>query len=167
MKLGPFVSSGTAGVDARAIVTDYSVTEIGLTGRYYAGTNFETLALTRVENVDFDWGNDSPDQSVPSDYFSARWSGKLVPRYSETYTFYTVSNNGVRLWVNGQLLIDNWNSHRDTEDNGTITLVAGQSYDIKMEYYEQTFTATAQLLWSSPSQTKQIIPVEVLYPDQQ
>ncbi len=122
--------------------------------------------LSRVDaTVDFSWGNNSPDPAVPSDYFSARWTGKVKPQYSETYTFYTVSNNGVRLWVNGQLLIDDWNSHNTTEDSATINLVAGQKYDIKMEYFENAYTATAQLFWSSARQAKEIIPESALTSD--
>ncbi|HYH99766.1 PA14 domain-containing protein, partial [Hyalangium sp.] len=83
-----------------------------------------------------------------------------MPRYSETYTFYTRSNDGVRLWVNGQLLIDNWTVHALEEDRGTITLQAGRAYSLRMEFYENRGTATAQLKWSSPSQRRQIIPAE-------
>ncbi len=170
--LGLFVSSGTAGVDARAVVTDYTVIEAtsgaaasGLTAEYFDDTNLTNLRLTRQDpTVDFSWGSGSPDPVIPSDYFSVRWTGKVEPRYSEPYTFYTVSNNGVRLWVNGQLVIDNWNSHNTTEDSATINLVAGQKYDIKMEYFENAYTATAQLFWSSARQAKEIIPETALTP---
>ena len=70
----------------------------------------------------------------PEDAFSIRWEGLVEPRYSETYDFCTFSDDGVRLWVDGQQLIDNWTFHGVTEDYGSITLQAGQQYEVKMEY---------------------------------
>ena len=99
------------------------------------------------------------------DLFSVRWTGSVVPKFSETYTFFTVTNDGVRLWVDGQLLIDNWTTHAIAEDHGTLALQAGRPYSLRMEYYENKGTATARLLWSSPSQRKQIIPAESLQPN--
>jgi len=57
--------------------------------------------------VNFDWGGGTPDSSLGVDTFTTRWTGKVEPQYSQTYTFYTQTDDGVRLWVNGQLLIDN------------------------------------------------------------
>ena len=87
----------------------------------------------------------------------------MQPLYSETYRFYTLSDDGVRLWVNGQLLINNWTDHPTTENSGTIALTAGQKYDVKLEYYDHTRNAVAKLLWSSTSQTKQPIPQSQLF----
>jgi hypothetical protein len=70
----------------------------------------------------------------------------------------------VRLWVNNQLVIDNWTDHAPTENaSAAITLQAGQLYDIRMEFYERGGGATARLLWSAPSLTKQVIPQSQLY----
>jgi len=95
--------------------------------------------------------------------FSARWTGQIQPRYSEKYTFYTLSDDGIRLWVNNQLLIDNWTDHGGTENTGTIDLEAGRKYDIKIEYYQGGGGAVAKLLWSSQSQAKEIIPAGCLF----
>jgi hypothetical protein len=62
------------------------------------------------------------------------WTGKVLPRYSDSYTFFAISDDGVRLWVNSQLVISNWTDHAAVTNSGTIALTAGQSYDIKMEY---------------------------------
>ncbi len=70
----------------------------------------------------------------------------------------------MRLWVNGQLLIDHWTRHTLQTDTGSITLTAGQRYDIKMEYFDYSGTATARLMWSSPSQPIEDIPASQLYP---
>ncbi len=137
---------------------------MGLTGQYFDNINFTGATITRIDQtVDYDWINYSPNGIGP-DTWSARWSGKVKPAYTETYTFYTTSNDGVRLWVDGKLIIDNWTDHPVTENNGRITLTAGQLYDIKMEYYENTGVAVAKLWWASARQSKQIVPYSRLYP---
>jgi hypothetical protein len=87
------------------------------------------------------------------------------PSSTGVYTFYTTSDDGVRLSVNGQPLVDNWTDHGPVENLGTISLVAGQLYAITMEFYENGGGATAQLSWSGPSVAKQIIQSTALYPD--
>lgn len=92
-----------------------------------------------------------------------RWTGQVKPRYSETYTFSTGSDDGVRLWVNGRLLVDNWTDHAYTVNSGSIALVGGQKYSIRLEYYENTGGAAIRLFWASPPQPLQIIPQSRLY----
>ncbi|MES2439015.1 MAG: Ig-like domain-containing protein [Verrucomicrobiota bacterium] len=131
----------------------------GLRGEYYNSTNFTNLAVVRADStVNFDWGNGIPVQQINADNFSIRWSGKISPRYSQTYTFRTNTDDGVRLWVNGLLLIDHWVGQAATSWTGTIPLVANQSYDLVMEYYESGASASAKLYWSSASQIEEIIP---------
>jgi len=137
----------------------------GLTGDYYDNMDFTAFALTRTDaTVNFDWGSGSPDPAIGADTFSVSWTGDVQPLYSETYTFYTTSDDGVRLWVNGQLIINNWTDHASTVDSNTITLTAGVKYDIEMNYYENTGGAIAKLEWSSASQPREIIPQTQLYP---
>src|SRR5262245_53224841 len=77
---------------------------IGLQGAYYDNIDFTAFKGTRVDpTVDFEWGLGAPIDGVEADTFSVRWSGQVQPRYSEQYTFFTVSDDGVRLWINGQL----------------------------------------------------------------
>jgi hypothetical protein len=140
-------------------------TGTGLKGEYYDNMDFTVLRITRTDaTVNFDWGTGSPDPSIGVDTFSVRWTGQVETPFSQTYTFYTVSDDGVRLWVNGVLVIDNWTDHAPTENSGTITLSAGQRYDIRMDFYENGGGAMATLSWSSPSIGKEIIPQSQLYP---
>jgi hypothetical protein len=75
-----------------------------------------------------------------------------------------VANDGIRLWINGQLVIDDWTTHRTvTESRGTIALVAGQAYSIKVEYFENRHAAVARLLWSTPSAAKTVVPKAHLF----
>jgi hypothetical protein len=137
----------------------------GLKGEYYDNIDFTALKLTRTDaTVDFDWGSGAPDPSMGADTFSVRWTGQVEAPVSGSYTFYTTSDDGVRLWVNGQQLINNWTDHPPTENSGTITLTAGQKYDLKLEFYENGGGAVAKLAWAYPGQSKQIIPQSRLYP---
>ena len=94
--------------------------------------------------------------------YSLRWTGKVTPKYSETFTFHTITDDGVRLWVNGKKLIDDWTSHAPLENIGVIALKAGEPVDIRMEFYQGKGGAIAELLWSSESQSKEIIAPEFL-----
>ena len=137
----------------------------GLTGEYYDNMDFTNLKVTRIdETINFNWGNRAPDPSMGADQFSVRWTGQVQPAYTETYTFYANTDDGVRLWVNGQKIIEYWVDKSATESRGTISLQGGQKYDIKMEYFDNKRSAVAQLSWSSARQAKQIIPKAALYP---
>ncbi|QDT68453.1 Quinoprotein glucose dehydrogenase B precursor [Planctomycetes bacterium MalM25] len=137
---------------------------VGLLGQYYSGTGFGTLLTERTDaTIDFNWGNGSPAPSVGADNFSVRWTGEIEPLYSETYTFETITDDGVRLWINNQLIIDRWIDQAPTAHTGSITLEANVKYDIRMEMYEQSGVAAAQLRWSSASQPYQIVPTSQLY----
>jgi hypothetical protein len=138
---------------------------LGLRGEYYTNTAFEGTPVVRLDaGVNFGWGSGAPAAGVGADYFSVRWSGQVVPLYSETYTFYTVSDDGVRLWVDGRQIINNWTAHSTTENSGAVQMEAGRKYDLVMEYFENAVTAVAKLLWSSPSQAKEPIPFTALSP---
>ena len=158
----------TAGTTTGAVWSFTTVvgggTGTGLTGDYYDNMDFTSYVLTRVDaTVNFNWASGSPDPSIGEETFSVRWTGEVEPLYSETYTFYTTSDDGVRLWVDSQLVVDNWTDHGPTENSGTIALTGGVKYDIQMDYYEKSGGAVAELRWSSASQAKEIIPQSQLY----
>jgi hypothetical protein len=94
-----------------------------------------------------------------------RWTGQVQAQYSQTYTFHARANDGVRLWVNGQLLINQWKEQVTTEHSGTIALTAGQKYDIRVEYFDASGDANIDLNWSTPTTHKQMIPQSQLYSD--
>jgi hypothetical protein len=113
--------------------------------------------------VDFNWAAGSPDPAINAETFSVRWTGYVQPKYSETYTFYARSDDGARIWVNNQLIVNNWKDQSAAEAQGSIALNAGQQYAIRIEYYENTGSASMGLFWSSPSQAKATIPATQLY----
>jgi hypothetical protein len=136
----------------------------GVRADYYKGMNFETFVLTRSDpQINFNWGDPGgPDPSVGNDNFSVRWTGEVEAAFTETYTFYSKTDDGVRLWVDGQLLVDNWVDRSATENSGKIDLIAGNIYSLVMEYYENGGGAVAELRWSSPRTPKQLIPQAAL-----
>lgn len=179
---GPFAVTSSATLNAKAFqagavaspVTTGAFTVVavgngtGLQGAYYANqsaTLTDPPTLTRTDpTVDFDWGAGPPDPSLGAGPFAVRWTGTVQPQFNETYTFYVSAEDGVRLWVSGQLLLDQWVDQPLTEWSGSLTLVAGQNHLIKLEHYHHTGDAVAQLSWSSPSTPKAIIPQSQLYP---
>ena len=137
----------------------------GLTGQYFAGRNFDRCVLTRTDSaVNFGWNNYSPAPGLPKTGYTVRWTGQALAAYSGTYTFTARASGGVRLWVNGQLLFDGWRCQTDAVWSGSISLIAGQRYDIRMEYLAAGRRSGAQLCWSSPNQPAQIVPPCQLYP---
>ena len=124
-----------------------------------------TVTATRQEaNINFDWGSGAPGPAgIGVDAFSVRWTGSVIPATSEAYTFYTESDDGARLWVNGTLVIDKWQDQGATEyASPTINLTAGVPALFRYEYYENSGGASAKLRWSSPTITKAVIPTESL-----
>jgi glucose/arabinose dehydrogenase len=139
------------------------VPQSGLLGEYFDNQDFTELTVTRVDpNVNFNWQLGSPDPLIVADNFSVRWTGKVRPEFSETYTFRTLSDDGVRLWVDDVLIIDQWNDHAATYHTGTITLEAEQQYNIRLEYFENGGNAVIGLQWSSASQVLETVPQDRL-----
>ena len=169
IRLTAFDGEATTNDDVQVTVNAPAGSGTGLLAQYFndagSGVYFTALALTRTDpTIDFDWASASPDPLVQTDNFSVRWSGQVMAPVTGTYAFTTTSDDGVRLWVNGVLLVDNWTDHGVVANSGTIALVAGVRYDIRMDYYDHVQLATARLSWTYPGQNSQIVPQWVLYP---
>ena len=142
-----------------------SVVPPGLEGTYYDNIDFTNPKLVRFDpTIHFDWGTGSPDPSIGVNTFSVRWEGLIEPRYSQLYTLHAVTDDGFRLWIDEQLVIDSWMDQAPTERSGTVNLNAGQRHVIRIEYYENGGRAVARLLWSSSSQAKEVVPAGYLFP---
>ena len=146
----------------------------GLLGAYYT-THFPSNAfisatgptLSRVDpSVDFDFGAGSPSPSVSTNNYTTRWTGQVQALGDDTYTFSTISDDGVRLWVNGQILVDNWTAHAPVTNSGSIALSGSQKYNLQLEYFEATGGSVAKLWWSNAlgGVTFEPIPTQQLYP---
>ncbi len=125
-------------------------------------TNLNTSRVDPV--IDFTWVTNVYLPNLSNSLWSVRWSGQIQPQYSEMYYFDVRSDDGVRLWVNDQLLIDKWVSQSVADWTNGIALQAGVRYNLKLEYLQNGGSAQAHLYWYSADQSKQIIPSNRLYP---
>jgi len=136
----------------------------GLDASYYNGMDFTTLRHAQIDTtINFNWGTAAPNAYVGADNFSVKWTGRIQPRTTGTYTFYINSDNGRRLYINNQLIIDKWISDYDIEYSGTINLVKGQYYDIELDYFEDAGGASCIFEWFSSSQPREVVPKSQLY----
>ncbi|MEI6233068.1 MAG: DUF6288 domain-containing protein [Planctomycetota bacterium] len=139
----------------------------GLTGRYYDNMDFAALKTTQIDaSVNFDWGT-TPPKGLGTGTYCVRWSGQVLVPETGIYRFSTRASDGVCLWINGAQVINEWKERTTNlwNDSASITLTAGQKYNLKMEYYNKSNQATARLYWYMPSrQSATIIPKELLFP---
>src|SRR5262249_43056608 len=113
----------------------------------------------------FNWGTWTPGPGVQVDNFSVRWSGQVQARATGNHTFSTVSDDGVRLWVNGQLAINNWTDHTQTTNTSApIALVARTKSDVTLEFTAHPGAGGAILLWAYPGKTQRVTPHSKLFP---
>jgi len=162
-----FVDSG---VSVATLVNSSALGDgTGLRGEYFSNsksfTNPPMPTLVRTDAVvDFNWNTGAPAPGISADNFTVRWTGSVQPLVSGNYMFYTHTDDGCRLWINGQQIINSWRNYSGTEQSGTFTMIGQQRYDIRIEYFENVGDARASLSWESPSLAKEIVPQTQLYP---
>jgi fibronectin type 3 domain-containing protein len=157
----------SAYVEASAYRPPAPVVGTGLKGEYFDNSNFTNLKLTRTDaTVNAFWDSGSPDPSMGADTFSVRWTGQIVADKTEAYTFTVRADETVRLWVNGQLVIDVANAGLNAVDlvSTPVQMVAGERVDIRLEYVDTTGRAGVRLFWQSASTPKAIVPAAALFP---
>jgi len=156
----------------------------GLRAEYYhwAGTSppsrenaFRDLVVTRIDPQIYCYWNPGfvavhpdglkpdfyiqPPPGLRSDFFAVRWSGEIEALTSEAYTFITGSDDGVRMWLNGELIIDAWADQDRVETTADpVDLVAGRRYSIVVEGYENGGEAEWQLYWRTASIAREPVP---------
>ena len=138
----------------------------GLTGQYFNNITLTgSGALQRAEAINFNWGVGVPGTGIGVDRFSVRWTGQVQAPLTGSYQFQTNSDDGVRVSLNGQQIIDNWTDHGPTINiSAAISLSAGIKYNITVEYYENTGGAVASLSWKLPASASfGIVPADRLY----
>ena len=122
--------------------------------------------LVRIDRqINFDWKDGSPGGQIPPDNFTAVWTGYLKPQRTGTVRFYTVSDDGVRLWIDGRKVIDDWSVHGPHERSGSARLTAGRATAIKVQYFDRDGGATVKLMWSGGG-GKALVPAGVLFADE-
>lgn len=115
----------------------------GVDGAFFSGNE---VAQTDAQ-VNFDWGTGAPTSGIPANDFTVRWEGIVDIPANTWIQFYTVSDDGVRLWINDTLIIDNWTDHGSTRDESAQYAVAPGQYSVRLEYYENGGDALIELGW--------------------
>ncbi|WP_310582582.1 PA14 domain-containing protein, partial [Deinococcus sp.] len=136
----------------------------GLYAAYYATRDRSGPATLRaVQEVNFDWGKGAPLDGIPAGNFSLRLSGELSAPVSATYTFYVAADDGMRLEVAGQKVVNGLSDHAAYTATGTLDLKAGASVPLRLDHHENTGLASLKLEWSGPNLLRQVIPASALF----
>jgi hypothetical protein len=136
----------------------------GLLGVYYASSNLTGAAIMRLDDaVNFRWAQ-SPLPGLPHDGFSVRWMAYLEAPATDDYTLHFGTDDGGRLYLDGQLVADHWARHDYAETNVAVRLQAGERKKLTVEHYDARGPAQARLFWSSSSMPRTLLPEDRLYP---
>ena len=163
----PFTNATSVGISVngrgfKMRLTVSGSTARGMTANYFNSKDLsgQTIATVTNDTADHDWGNASPASGVSADSFSARFTGTYTAPESGNYRFRSWSDDGVRVWVdttgagfsNANLVIDQWNDHGPrADDSNDINISAGQTFSVRVEFYENTGGAQMRLQWRKPS----------------
>jgi outer membrane protein OmpA-like peptidoglycan-associated protein len=124
----------------------------GLVGEYFNGRNFQEKIMTRIDpTLNFYWDFKAPANGIAPEDFSIRWTGKIVAPETGDYQIGFVVDDGVRMWLNDEKVIDAWDLHDKIFFSNTVRLKEGQSYNIKIEYFNGTREGMIDFKWQRPS----------------
>ena len=146
--VAPVLQAETATVPAAWLTTPGG--QPGLAATYFANLDLTGApSLSRTDSkLDFNWGTGSPGTNVPVDNFTARWLGNItIPAVAGDVSLAVASDDGIRLWVDGQLTIDNWGPNNAASTESGLILKAGSQHQLKVEYLELTGNALVSLKW--------------------
>lgn len=151
---------------AHLVIRDTTApTGTGWLGEYFNNRELTgTPVLSRTDaEINFAWGNAAPGTGVPADNFSVRWTGYIQVDTTQAYTFVARTDDGVRVWIDDQLLIDRWVNQSARDWSATINLAAGVRYAVRMEYFDSVGTATATLSWQAAGMPRAVFPANRVY----
>ncbi len=136
----------------------------GWLATYYTDKELNNKAFERNDlSIDFDWTTVPPTSNFQETEFSVSWEGILTTRFNEEYTFSLLSDDGVRMWVDNELIIDDWNVFALKENQGKIALSQGE-HNVRVEYFQNAGEANIHLFWESESQSRELVPAMYVKP---
>ena len=142
----PWVSA----VDGKELISKAYFPE-GLKTEYFQGTELRGESKVRTEEwINFEPANQAPDPFLPPSPLAIRWTGKLRPNISGQYTFYYAVDDGCRLYINGEKLLDSWYERALAIDSASIYLEANKEYNLQAEYFNNRDNVLAKLYWKAP-----------------
>jgi hypothetical protein len=118
-----------------------------------------------VTRVDKDINVDAGDGNWPgtelAEHFYIRWTGKIRVPKDGKYTFFLTSDDGSRLFIDRQQVVDNGGLHSEEEKSGEVELKPGD-HDLKIEFFQNEGEAVCKFSWQAPDKDKEIVPASVL-----
>jgi hypothetical protein len=130
----------------------------GLLGTYYNGIEFEGSSFPRIDSqIAFDWHENAPMSDIQTDQFSVRWTGRLQPRFDGNYLLALEHDDGVRMWIDGTKIIDNWVSGSHSSSTN-LSLSNDRDYEIQIEYFENIADARVHLSWQFETLPAETVP---------
>lgn len=174
----PEVTPPCTGLNVTPTTQQVTVTQLlgssGLYAEFFDDWTWDTeipaawtpVATRRDETINFSWGRSAPGPAgIGDDNFSIRWTGQLLADETTNFYLHTVSDDGIRVWLDGQLLIDRWQYQGPTEVvSNALPLTEGETYDLRVEYFEAGGGAVSKLYWSTGSRARTIVPAANLLP---
>ena len=123
----------------------------GILGEYYEGADFERLVARRNDaTLAFDWGHAPPAPGLGAEYFSVRWTGWLVPPASGRYVLHVAVDDGMRIWLNDKLILDEWRPQPVCHFTASVELQAGEPYKLRVDYFQDMLDTSARVTWERP-----------------
>ncbi|OGU50131.1 MAG: hypothetical protein A2455_08960 [Ignavibacteria bacterium RIFOXYC2_FULL_35_16] len=151
---GSMIDGDSNPIESKFLFTDKEGKQNGLKGEYFANKNLEgtpdQIAVDQQIDFSLDWN--APFEDFPKDNFSIRWTGFLKPDKTDKYTIDVASDDGVRLYLEDEMVINDWNDHAVMTNSYTTRLESGKYYKIKLEYYENAGGAIVKLGWRMPNE---------------
>lgn len=140
----------------------------GLHAEFFAGDNFDRKVTSRIDpQINFDWVWDSPAPGVPADHFSVKWTGFLKAPVPGRYTLITETDDGVRLYLDGKLLIDHWRPDDAAGEKSVEVELTAQPHALEFDFVEGIGFASARFFWRGPGmvEERQLVPPSALFHD--
>lgn len=148
------------------LTTLFVQAQSGLKGEYYTGTNFDRKVFTRIDPaINFSWFDRNPAPGMPKSYYSIRWTGKLLAPATGRYTFSARVDDGIRIWIGKQKIMDSWQLNDSKGIVTSIGLEAGHFYDLRVDYFNDMLEGEIELYWQRPDE-KKLFPAQFSVPSE-
>jgi beta-glucosidase len=143
-----------SGITGLSEMTPIPASVLNVEGHYFNNQDLQGPATkTRKDpTIFFDWGDGPPMEGMNSEHISVRWTGTLTPPVTGTYTLGITNDDGMRVFLDGKRVIEDWRDGAARSSSAEVFLNAGQTYAIRVEYYNNTLEAVAKLSWAVPGE---------------